>query len=88
MFTMQNIRNPQTLKPSDSFQIYVVNKDLITINSIAEGITVTTNASFIVQRAEVLSSSPNPGRASDFKIEFYAEHRIKPGGGILIVYPP
>jgi hypothetical protein len=54
----------------------------------AEGITVTTNASFIVQRAEVLSSSPNPGRASDFTIEFYAEHRIKPGGGILIVYPP
>lgn len=51
MFTMQNIRNPPTLKPSDSFHIYVVNKDLITINSMTEGITVTTNASFIVQRA-------------------------------------
>jgi hypothetical protein len=87
-FTVQNVRNPQTLKPSDSFQANVLNKDYITINSLTEGISVTTNNSYIVKRAEVTSSSPNPGRASDFKIEFYAEHGIKSGGGILIVYPP
>jgi len=32
MFTMSNIRNPQTLKPSDSFQIFARNQDLLTIN--------------------------------------------------------
>jgi hypothetical protein len=53
-----------------------------------EGVTVTTNNSFIVKKASVLSSSPNPGRASNFEITFYAEHTIKSGGGILIVYPP
>ena len=76
------------MKPTDSIQVNVVNANFIPVNSLTEGIIVTTNNAYVVRNATVASKYPNPGLASDFEINFYAEHTIRPGGGILIVYPP
>jgi len=87
-FSINGIQNSQTLKTPDSIQVNIVNSSYVTLNSMTDGILVTTNNAWIVNRSEIAASSINPGRASDFTIEFHAEHSIQQGGGILIVYPP
>ena len=49
---------------------------------------VTTNNAFTIGKAFVSAVSPKPGFESPFDLEFYPEHPIRPGGGILVVYPP
>lgn len=34
------------------------------------------------------AATPQPGVESSFNLDFFPEHPIAPGGGILVVYPP
>ena len=49
---------------------------------------MTTNNAYTIGKAFVSAASPKPGFESAFNLEFYPEHPIRPGGGILVVYPP
>ena len=58
------------------------------INSKLDGILVTTNNAVTIGKAFAKAASPQPGVETDFILDFYPEHPINPGGGILVVYPP
>jgi hypothetical protein len=45
---MNNIQNPSTMKPTDSIIVNVNDPSGIPINSMKEGVTVTTSNSFNV----------------------------------------
>jgi len=49
---------------------------------------VTTNNANTIARADRFVGSPQPGVESTYTLDFYPENAIKPGGGILVVYPP
>ena len=49
---------------------------------------MTTNNAAKVKEIARPETSPRPGVESSFYLDFYPEHAIAPGGGILVVYPP
>ena len=86
--TMKNIRNPVTTQTTDAIQVRITSKDRIAINSKLSGTVVTTNNANTISTANASVGSPQPGVESTFTIDFYPENEIRPGGGILAVYPP
>ena len=86
--TFKNIRNPTTTQTTDPIQIRITDSDYIEINQKLTGTVVTTNSASTISRAYVRAETPQPGVESPFILEFFPEHPIAPGGGILVVYPP
>ena len=66
----------------------ITDSNYISINSKLDKIVITTNNAYTIGKAFVTAVSPKPGFESPFDLEFYPEHPIRPGGGILVVYPP
>jgi hypothetical protein len=73
---INNLQNPPTLQPTASIVMNVTNSAYVTINSLTNGINIAMNNPSTVNKAAVSSTSLNAGRASDFIVQFYAEHRI------------
>jgi len=68
--------------------VRITDQNYIPINSKLTGSVVTTNNANTIAKAKVKVASPQPGVESSFILEFYPEHSIASGGGILVVYPP
>lgn len=86
--TMEDITNPTTTQTTDSLQVRITDSNYIEINSKLKEITVTTNNAAKVVEVARPTTLPMPGVEGNFFLDFYPEHAIAPGGGILVVYPP
>lgn len=53
-----------------------------------EGLSITTNVAFTVDKASITANHTNPGVETAFSLNIVPMHAIGPGGGLRITYPP
>jgi hypothetical protein len=80
--------NPASTQPTDSVKLRIVDREtLVIINKRLTGLYITTNRAYPIQRAAVQTESFEPGVPTTYTFEFWPEHEINKGGGLLITAP-
>ena len=86
-FSIEQLRTPLTTKTSDSFKLYVKDKNGYIVNYIDTDMRATMLKGKYIEAAKVSSSSPRVGDIADHTVSFDSVVPLEASDQLLIIYP-